>query len=247
MQVEANKIALVVSLTEKGDHATTRKSLDDASRITMGVDNAFWVFVLGSILGLALETLYVLALQGKFEDRAGLLFGPFLPLYGCAAVIMTFLGNKLKDRPILLIFATCALVGGSLEYATSWFLQTAFGIAAWDYTGSWLSLDGRTNGSFMILWGLLGLVWTKGLIPLIARYGIPVIKRIDHRFTLACAAFMLVNIALTVTTIDCWFMRESGDASQTGIQILCGEIFDNDFMANRFQTMSIDPNLATRP
>ncbi len=245
--VRANKIAPVVNCTEKGDDATKRKPLDDASCIKMGMDNTFWVFVLGSVLGLALETLYVLALQGKFEDRAGLLFGPFSPLYGCAAVILTLLGDGMKDRPIIIIFAICALVGGSLEYITSWFLQTAFGIAAWDYTGSWLSIDGRTNGSFMILWGLLGLAWTKVLIPFIARYGMPAIKKIDHRFTLACTAFMIVDIALTVSAIDCWFMRESGDASQTGIQLLCGEIFDNDFMANRFQTMSIDADLAARP
>lgn len=227
--------------------AENSASLDRDSQLRMSLENIFWVFVLGSVLGLALETLYVLILYGKLEDRAGLLFGPFSPLYGCAALTMTFLGGRLKERPLVVIFAACAFTGGALEFFTSWFLQTAFGIVAWDYSGSWLSFEGRTNGYFMILWGVLGLAWTKGMVPLIARYGTAAIKKIDHRLTLACAVFMLVNIVLTVTTIDCWFMREAGNSSQTDLQILCGELFDNGFMANRFQTMSINPDLSTRP
>ena len=36
------------------------------------------------------------------------------------------------------------MIGGAFEYFTSWFMEVAFGIRAWDYTGQWLSIDGRT-------------------------------------------------------------------------------------------------------
>ncbi len=37
-------------------------------------------------------------------------------------------------------------------------MEAAFGITAWDYTGRWLSIDGRTSGQFMFFWGLIGVV-----------------------------------------------------------------------------------------
>ena len=33
------------------------------------------------------------------------------------------------------------------------------------YTGTFLSLDGRTNGMFMAMWGMLGVLWIKALLP----------------------------------------------------------------------------------
>ena len=49
----------------------------------------------------------------------------------------------------MLIFCASAVIGGAFEYFTSWFMQAAFGIRAWDYTGQWLSIDGRTSGKYM--------------------------------------------------------------------------------------------------
>ena len=130
--------------------------LDPTGRgyITLNFFNLFWIFVVCSVLGLVIETVYhVLVVDpGVYEDRAGLLFGPFSPIYGVGAMLMTMALNRFHKAPFPVIFLVSAVIGGAFEYAVSWFMQFAFGIVAWDYTGTFLSIDGRTNGMFMAMW-----------------------------------------------------------------------------------------------
>ena len=117
--------------------------------------------------GLIIEVIYHMAVvePGVYQDRAGLLYGPFSPIYGIGAVLMTIALNRFHKANFLVIFLVSAVIGGAFEYLVSWFFQFAFGIMAWDYTGTFLSIDGRTNGMFMAMWGVLGCVWIKLLLP----------------------------------------------------------------------------------
>ena len=57
--------------------------------ITLNFFNLFWIFVVCSILGLAIETVFHLAIYHAYQDRAGLLYGPFSPIYGFGGLFMT--------------------------------------------------------------------------------------------------------------------------------------------------------------
>ena len=151
--------------------------LDPTGRgyITLNFFNLFWIFVVCSVFGLVIETVYhVLVVDpGVYEDRAGLLFGPFSPIYGVGAMLMTMALNRFHKAPFPVIFLVSAVIGGAFEYAVSWFMQFAFGIVAWDYTGTFLSIDGRTNGMFMAMWGVLGPVLGEAVPALDAATGQP--------------------------------------------------------------------------
>jgi hypothetical protein len=208
--------------------------------------NLFWTFVVASVVGLFVEEIYHLVLYHVWQDRAGMLFGPFSPIYGVGAVLMTLALNGIRNRNPLLIFVCSALIGGAFEYLVSWFMQFAFGITAWDYTGTFLSIGGRTNGFYMACWGLLGVAWIKVVLPVLFKliYRVPWNWR--YALTAVATALMLVDAAMTLESLNCWYLRESGREPATAVQAFFAEHFDDAYMENRFQTMTMHADSSAR-
>lgn len=214
--------------------------------ITLNFFNLFWIFVVCSILGLAIETVFHLAIYHAYQDRAGLLYGPFSPIYGFGGLFMTVALNRFHDKPIPVIFLISALIGGAFEFTVSWIMQSAFGIVAWDYSGTFLSIDGRTNFMFMCFWGILGVMWVKFLLPILLWMINKIPWKLRYTLTVVCFVFMVVDVVLTVQTIDCWYLREAGHAPNTPLEKFFNKHYDNAYMEHRFQTMSMDPSQSSR-
>lgn len=233
---------------EQAEDGTLGRDETGKGFIALNFFNLFWIFVVCCVLGLAIETAYHFAVvdPGHYQDRAGLLFGPFSPIYGFGAVLMTVALNRFHDKNVVLIFLVSAVIGGAFEYLTSWFMQFAFGIVAWDYSGTFLSIDGRTNGMFMAMWGVLGVVWIKLLLPWMLKIVNLIPWNWRYAVTTVCAALMIADGGLTLLALDCWYQREAGRTPDNAIEEFCADHFDNAYMTQRFQSMSIDPDNATR-
>ena len=216
--------------------------------ITLNFFNLFWIFVVASVIGLVIEDLYhfLVVEPGDIQDRAGLLFGPFSPIYGVGAVLMTMALNRFHKAPLAVIFFVSAVIGGAFEYLASWFFQFAFGIVAWDYTGTFLSIDGRTNGMFMAMWGVLGVAWMKLLLPGMLKLINLIPWNLRYTVTTVCAALMIADCGLTLLSFDCWYERLSGNEPASAMELFMDEHFDNAYMEHRFQSMTLDPAQAGR-
>ncbi len=212
--------------------------------------NLFWIFVVGCIVGIIVETIWhmVVVEPGVYQDRAGLLWGPFSPIYGVGGVLMTMALNRFKDCNIIIIFIVCTIIGGGFEYFVSWFMEVAFGAKAWDYSDQFLGdiFGGRTCLMFAAMFGLLGTVWIKLLLPGFLRLFQLIPWQWRYSVTLVCAILMLVNCVMTLQALDNWGARKAGHVPAPGIEQFYAENFDDDFMANRFQSMTIDPNKSVR-
>lgn len=214
--------------------------------ITLNFYNIFWIFVVCCIIGIAVETVYFYVMEGYYQNRSGMLFGPFSPIYGFGGVLMTMALNRFHDKNPILIFLVSALIGGAFEFFVSWFFQFAFGITAWDYSGTWLSIDGRTNGFYMIMWGLLGVVWIKFLLPLMLKLVNLIPWNWRYVVTYVCATFMIVDGLMTMQAFDFWYSRESGHEPSGSVEVFYAEHFGDEWMANHFQTMTINPDDSAR-
>ena len=198
------------------------------------------------VLGLIIEVLFHFALYHEYQDRAGMLFGPFSPIYGFGALLMTIALNRFHDKPVWVIFLVSAVIGGAFEYFTSWIMEFSFGIRAWDYSGTFLSIDGRTNFVFMVMWGVLGVAWIRLLLPQLLKLINLIPWNWRYGVTAVCAALMLLDGVMTIQSIDCWYGRMAGKAPDTPIERFYAENFDNAYMEHRFQTMTMDVEDAAR-
>ncbi|HJG30700.1 MAG TPA: putative ABC transporter permease [Collinsella ihuae] len=230
------------------------RDLKGEGYIQLNFFNLFWVFVVCCVLGLIIETIYhmVIVEPGVYQDRAGMLFGPFSPIYGFGAVLMTVALNRFYRSNPVIIFVVSAIIGGLFEAAVSWFMQTGFGAVAWDYSGSTIFglfpdpvavlFGGRTSTLFMCMWGALGFVWIKLCLPWLLKLINIIPWKLRYSFTALCTVLMVVNGVMTLQALDCWFERLSGVAGTTPVEQFYAEHFDNDYMEHRFESMTITPD-----
>lgn len=126
-----------------------------------------WLFLFLSLLGWLWEVALCLFTEHVFVNR-GILFGPWLPIYGAGGLLLYFLLYPLKNHPVWVFFLADA-VCLSLEYFCSWFMEKKWGIRWWDYSARFGNLNGRIclEGGLIFGGGALALVYV--LIPWLER------------------------------------------------------------------------------
>lgn len=132
-------------------------------------DKLVWVFLISSLLGDLIETVFCRFTAGVWMSRSSLIYGTFSVVWGIGAVVLTVVLQKLADKEDRYVFLAGFFVGGVYEYLCSVFTEVFFGTTFWDYSNMPFNFGGRTNLLFCVFWGLLAVVWIKGLYPRISR------------------------------------------------------------------------------
>ncbi len=235
-------------LRDEQEEGTLGRDRSGRGYIALNFFNLFWIFVAASFIGDVMESIFhVLVVDpGHWQDRAGLLFGQFSPIYGCGALLMTLFLNRFYKSNVILIFFVSAVIGGAFEFFVSLFMQYTFGAVAWDYTGQWLSIDGRTCGWAMGCWGLLGVLWIKLLLPFLLWLVDLIPWNWRYSITAVAAVFMAADCIMSLQALDCWYERLSGNPVVSPIQHFYADHFNDQFMENRFQSMTVNPGSAVR-
>lgn len=139
----------------------------------------FWIFVVVSILGCIMETIVCLVQLGHFEVRQGVIYGPFIPVYGAGAVLFYLLVPKItgattdnaKEINSIKIFLYTMILGGLTEYLFSYAQECLFGTVSWEYGALRFNLNGRTSLLHCIYWGLGGILFIKWIYPHTEKWG----------------------------------------------------------------------------
>ena len=127
----------------------------------------FWIFLIGSILGYGIEMIVGLVQNGHFVSRQGLLFGPFIQVYGVGLVVYYLVISNMKKKSYIKIFFITMLLGGIVEYLFSYLQETWFGTISWDYSNLLFNIHGRTSLLHCLYWGIGGVLFVKFILPLI--------------------------------------------------------------------------------
>ena len=132
--------------------------------------NLILLFFAYAFLGWCIEVTLKYFQFHRFINR-GFLTGPWLPIYGSGAALITVVIKGLAplEFSVGTTFIVSFLLCGFLEYMTSYVLEKRFHARWWDYSQKPMNLHGRVWIGNLILFGLGGVVIVDLINPLLLR------------------------------------------------------------------------------
>ena len=186
-------------------------------------------FTVGALVGTWYEEVLHFVVEGYYENRSGVVHGPFNPLYGIGYVLML-----LALRPIRRPYAAVligAVLGGGFEYLANAAQEQLTGGVSWDYHDRLLNINGRTTLPYALFWGLLGFFMVHVVFPHLERAYEALPKRASSWTALGLSAFFLVNMTLSYTALLRQSERREGLEPRTPY----GEFLDRNYPCERLE------------
>ena len=170
----------------------------------------FAYFIIYSVIGFIVETLFGLAKYGTLESRQSFLYGPFCAIYGVGAIIMILSLQYFKKNYNTLFIGGC-IVGSITEYLVSWIGEMILHLKWWDYSNMPFNINGRICLLYAIFWGFLGLYLMISLNPKVDRL-INFIKskipsNLLQMFVVLCTIVMFIDCVSTAFALSLFTVR----------------------------------------
>lgn len=197
----------------------------------------FWIFMCGSVIGFVVESLWCYIRLGYLESRQGLLYGPITPVYGAGALLFTLALYRVRHKNSLILFFSSLVLGGAIEYVFSFFQELIFGTVSWEYSNSALHLHGRTNLTYSVFWGVLGLIFMKHTLPSLTRWIEHIPNRLGIILTRVLLVFMVVNILLSGMAVKRQSMRHDGIPANNIVSVWLDKQYDDEYLKKVYPNM----------
>ncbi len=189
--MQKNSISKEINNDEISDKSEKKQISKKVKKGIFGY--SFWqileYFIVYSILGYVIETLYGLLTKGVIESRQSMLYGPFCCIYGLGAICLLCIPKSAKKNNWPLFIAGF-IIGSVVEYIVSWVGEVIFNIKWWDYLNFPLNINGRVCVYFSIFWGILTICLNKVINPTVDKVLGKVPIKILHVLTVIIMVFM---------------------------------------------------------
>lgn len=169
-------------------------------------------FIIYSIIGYIIETIFGIMTKGVWESRQSFLYGPFCGIYGLGAVVMImFLQYFNKNNNTLFIGGF--IVGSIVEYVVSLIGEIIFNVKWWDYSNMPLNVNGRICVFFSLFWGFLAIYLMSYAHPKIDK----LLNFIKSKLSIKASkviitlisVFLLVDCIITGYALKVFFIRKA--------------------------------------
>ena len=187
----SNKEAEIKNEAEQINNKTTEQK-KKFTIMGLSVWRILAYFIIYSVVGYIIETIFGIITKGTWESRQSFLYGPFCAIYGLGAAIMIIFLHK-YSKNYTRLFIGGFIVGSIVEYLVSWIGEILLGVKWWDYSNMPLNINGRICLTNLLFFGLMGLV----MVYLVNPFLIDILNKIDP-ILLKC----VVSILLVLFIID---------------------------------------------
>ena len=188
----SNKEAEIKNKAEQINNKTTEQK-KKFTIMGLSVWRILAYFIIYSVVGYIIETIFGIITKGTWESRQSFLYGPFCAIYGLGAAIMIIFLHK-YSKNYTRLFIGGFIVGSIVEYLVSWIGEMLLGVKWWDYSNMPLNINGRICVYFSIFWGFLALYLIASFNPRIDR----LINWIKSKLSVKA-----LKIVTTLLLIDC--------------------------------------------
>lgn len=180
--------------TKKTEKEKVKKEL---SILGINIWKLFTYFILYSILGYIIETIFGIVTKGVWECRQSFLYGPFLAIYGVGAVCI-ILFSQYFNKNNFTLFIGGFIIGSATEYIISFLTETLLHTQWWDYNGYILNVNGRICLLYSFFWGILTVFLIRKVTPYLDK----IIKNLKQKMPKGTAKTIVLAI-IVFLAIDC--------------------------------------------
>lgn len=157
------------------------------------------LFFINSFLGFLLETgLKTFFFPGM---NNGILFGPWIPVYGFGAVVIAMVSKFIFYRfqisklwKTVLVFISVFFLLSLLEWLGGVLIEKIFHKVFWDYRDQKYNIGPYISLGMSLLWGFISLLLVYVVLPLEEK----VIKKIPRWVSILVLCFFVVDCGLTL-------------------------------------------------
>ncbi len=189
-----------------------------------------WLFLIGSFFGDLVETVFCRFSLGWWMSRSSVVYGPFSIVWGLACGLLTALMYGYRGKSDRYLFFYGTVVGGTYEYVCSVATEILFGTVFWDYSGIPFNLGGRINLLFCFFWGIVAVIWLKGIYPFLSHWIEKIPKRIGPALTWILIVLMVINIGISALALDRYSKRQRGQRPENTVEQMLDEHFPDERM-----------------
>lgn len=199
----------------------------------------FWIFTFVSVIGCIMETIVCIVQEGHFEVRQGVIYGPFIPVYGAGAVLFYLLVPRItgattentKEISSVKIFVYTAILGGITEYLFSYMQECLFGTVSWEYSSLRFNLNGRTSLLHCLYWGLGGIIFIKWMYPLSTKLdSLANMNKTAKIATTLFFVFMMFNIIISMLAGYRQYERKQNISADTTLDRFLDKYYPDSVM-----------------
>lgn len=163
-------------------------------------------FIIYSVVGYVIETIFGLLTKGVIESRKSFLYGPFCGIYGVGAVIM-IMGLQKFNKNNYTLFAGGFIIGSLIEYVVSFIGEWFFHIKWWDYSSMTFNINGRICVWFSIFWGILAIYLMTHFHPKIDKFLNKMQPNVLKTFTIILTILIFIDFLVTGFALKMFYVR----------------------------------------
>ncbi len=160
----------------------------------------FMMFFLFCMVGWVWESIYMSIIEKRIQSR-GFLFGPYIPIYGIAGIIMNFtlgrIHGELWSINTIVIYFLGIVCATSLEFITSIFAEKYLHRKLWDYSMYRFNYKGKICLAASLFWGVAAVSFVQILNPKIVDVFLKLDERTRLIIVIAYASIMIIDIIVS--------------------------------------------------